>query len=345
MNFELAPPWSDGLRVFARGLIESIRRANGDNVEIRKLDGEIKNDYDFVHVISGSPMLISKVAKNLKNCVVFKHIITPPLGLTTALKTKIFYSIMSGFGGKIVKCFSSDFVAQSYFMQGDFVIPPSINTTDFTETLREPRRLCAVLENSKAQFGMTNMSNFEDDLVLYSGPLSIDRFPYVQVLNGIKETKSEILIIGRNTTNNDIDSMDNIISYARKIGIENKIAIAVKVLTEEQKILLINSASVVIQPFDKKIRKVAVDPPIFLLESMACCRPVITSGAYSLETIIRNGYNGYIVDWSDPIQFSDALQNSLDNSKIGVNARTTILDNFSVESVSGKLRGMYNEFS
>ena len=268
MNFELTPPWSDGLRVFARGLIESIRGANGDNVEISKLDGEIKGNYDYVHIISGSPMLITKIAKNLQDSVVFKHIITPPLGLTAALKTKIFYSIMSGFGGKIVKCFSSDFVAQSYFMQGDFVIPPSINTTDFNETHQEPRRLSTILEKNEAEIGTANIGDFEDDLVLYSGPLSIDRFPYVQVLNGIKESKSKILIIGRNTTNNDIDFLDNIISYARKIGIENNVGLAVKVLTEDEKITLINSASVVIQPFDKEIRKVAVDPPIFLLESI-----------------------------------------------------------------------------
>ena len=344
INVDLSPPWSDGLKVFARGLTASIEKINSGQVETSKLDGVTEKNYDYVHIVSTGAKAVIKATRIFKRSTIFKHIVTPAFGSTTAINTNFFYTFVDTFGSRLIKCFSSDFVAQSYFMQSGFIIPPSVNTADFSKSDHNLDGLAGILDKSQSNIGIANLREFSNDLVLYSGPLSTDRFPYVQVLNGIKEAKSKILILGRNTTYNDYDSLGNIIQYAKKIGIEDKVAVGVRTLNEEEKINLINCASVVIQPFYNKSRRVAVDPPIFLLESMSCGKPVITSGAYSLETVIRDGYNGYIIDWNDSRQFSDALQNALDNSNIGPNARTTIVENFSVESVSGKIRSMYNEF-
>jgi glycosyltransferase involved in cell wall biosynthesis len=350
-NFELTPPWSDGIKVFARGLFDSIARAGDAQVAINNLDSITKNDgYDHAHIVYRTgPMTLMKAAKRLKHATIFKHIVTPAIGFRNAINTNIFYNTFGAlYGTRLVKCFSSEFVARSYFIQDKLIIPPPIDTENFIGRPEDWDKLFSILGESGTKRWVNNIKKSDGGLVLYSGPLSEDRFPYIDVLNAIKRARCQILVVGRfwrELNNEAISYVNDIVSYARKIGIENKVSIVSRTLSEEEKITLINCADAIIQPFDRKLKNIAVDPPIFLLESMACGKPVITSEFYSLKSVVRSGCNGYTVDWHDPEQFNEALSDCLSCRQIGSNARDTILQNFSIDAVAKKLRGMYDAFA
>jgi glycosyltransferase involved in cell wall biosynthesis len=354
LDSELTPPWSDGIKVFARGLFSSI--INIDQVELTTItnlsDITKSYEYDYAHIVyyPPGPMTIIKPLRELKNTIVFKHFITPAMTFTTAINTKIFYTTVGVLDGKrLVKCFSSEFVAHSYFMQSDFIVPPSIDTANFINRPKNWDRLFSMLQDRGTRIWVNNIDKSNAGLILYSGPLSADRFPYTYVLNAVKHAKCQILIVGRfwQELNQEMLSyVNDILNYATRIGIENKVSIISRTLDEEEKNTLINCADAIIQPFDSTLKNIAVDPPVFLLESMACGKPVIASKFHSLTSVIRDGYNGYTVDWHDPVQFDEALSDCLNNNnKIGNNARDTILHKFSIDAVTEKLRGMYDAFS
>ncbi len=366
VTYDLQPPWDSGLKVYGRGLMSSLQKMQGIEVSSATIDssgntlierdGRRENDirYDYVHVVLTGLRPLSSALKKFHGATIFKHIVTPSVGFRNAISTKICYGILNGLENRrLVRCFSSKFVAESYMMQGERIIPPSVDTTRFApmDTDEDQRRnVISTLEKSTTAVGLENLQSRSDCLtLLYSGPLTQDRFPYQTVLGAIKSSNSKILIVGRPTNGGaDAGRLDEILSYSQKIGIESRLAITSKILTEEEKVSLINYSDIVIQPFAKSTQLyVAVDPPIFLLEAMACGRPVITSRSYSFQSLIKNGYNGYAIDWENPRELKDALNDCqrITTTKLGTNARQTVLQDFSHSSVSEKLKVMYNDYN
>lgn len=347
---DLQPPWNHGTKVYARGLLESIKKM--ENIEVtyaNDIDSNNSAAYDFIHVVYAGSEQTNKVSERFGKTTIFKHIFTPAVNFRNAFTTKMYYSIVKSGKSNIVKCFSSEYVARSYFMEIDqaFVIPPAIDTQMFSNSKEiSSDRAYKILENSSKSAWIENLHDIPDGLILYSGPLSEDRFPYKLVLNALKESKSKILILGRHTNfNQEVEAMSNIIEYAKRLGIESRVTVALKILDDQEKIDLMNFVDLIIQPFDSKIKYVAVDPPIFILESMACCKPVITSDTYSLASILQNGENGYVIDWNNPRKISEALNDCFGNkSKMGLKARKTILEKFSYDVVNAKLQRMYGSY-
>lgn len=54
-----------------------------------------------------------------------------------------------------------------------------------------------------------------------------------------------------------------------KMGLKDNIAIRVKDIEEQEKVLIYNMADIVMYP---AVEFVAIDPPLSLLEAMACAR-------------------------------------------------------------------------
>jgi glycosyltransferase involved in cell wall biosynthesis len=236
------------------------------------------------------------------------------------------------------------------------IIPPSVDTDSFRNNEENTRLkdndILTVLEAGDANSGLENLTsnNGEGLKLLYSGPLTEDRFPYRSVLNALKQTSSKILVIGRPTNQGaGREKIEEIVSYARRLGIENRVSAALKLLNEDEKIRMLNYSDVVIQPFARNTQLyVAVDPPIFLLEAMACGRPVITSKSYSFQSLIKNGYNGYTIDWDNPDELNHVLSDCLASSatrSLGKSARETVLRDFSYLSVSKKIGVMYDDYN
>jgi len=353
ITYDLQPPWDSGLKVYGRGLMNSLNNIKDMELDIISTANDISNlqndNYSYVHVVLTGVTPFAKALRAFKRARIFKHIVTPSIGFRNALSTKLCYGVVNGVESRLIRCFSSEFVASSYFMNGTLVIPPSIDEELFINSERVPSKdIIDLLESSQVKSGLDNIAaDHSDGLLFYSGPLTEDRFPHKKVLHALKQTKSKILIIGRPTNNGaDAERVEDIISYSRKLEIEKSVTVALRLLNEEEKTKLLNYSDVVIQPFAKSTQLyVAVDPPIFLLEAMACGKPVVTSKSYSFQSLIVNGQNGYTIDWDNPEELSNALEGCYRNSNISVNARKTIMRDFSRDSVSKKLERMYDDYN
>lgn len=374
VTYDLQPPWDSGLKVFGRGLSESMRKIEGLDLDTAHSLEEISSrsrtdDYDCVHIVLPGLKPLVKVIQRFKNSTIFKHIVTPAVGVRSSVSTKLCYAMLDSLSSHIVKCSSSDFVMRSYSMEADAIIPPAVDVSIFNlgassaatsqaiypvaegtgeiGILEADRgQILSFLENSAVKAGIDNIRNAADGVLLYSGPLTVDRFPYNHVLRALAQSRASVLIIGRTTNQGaEMESAREIVSYANKLGIQNRVAIALKILNEKEKLAVINHSDVVIQPFTNGSRHqyVAVDPPIFMLEAMACSKPVVTSKAYSFQSIIKNGTNGYALDWSDSKVVGSAIEDCISNKTIGARARQTIVENFSTDIVSRKLKQMYDD--
>ncbi len=83
-------------------------------------------------------------------------------------------------------------------------------------------------------------------------------------------------------------------------------------------------------------------------EAMACGTPVVASKFGGIRNTIRNGYNGFLVDPSNPREFADAiiglLQDEEKCKKIGHNAYRVILEEYSWEAIARRHLEFYNNF-
>jgi glycosyltransferase involved in cell wall biosynthesis len=346
---DFSPPWNHGTKVYARGLLESLNKIDDLEIDVTTLvePGNGHDHYDIAHIVYTGREIIREALTKLKDATVFKHIITPATGIDNALLTFLFYTAIGPLSSKLIKCFSSEFVARSFLMDAKYVIPPSIDTTRFRPSEKvSTEEIFSILEKSDTKTGLNNLATSSQGLLLYSGPLTKDRFPFDSVLNAVSLSQVHLLIVGRDhpPNSNDSDTLDAMLYLSRKLGIEKKISIALKTLSEDEKVKLINYSDIVIYPFSNKVRNIVIDPPIFLLESMGCGKPVITSRKYSLQTLIQNGINGYTMDWHEDRDYiNEAISNCIDHQSVGANALRTVLENFSNDAVAEKLRKLYNE--
>jgi len=83
-------------------------------------------------------------------------------------------------------------------------------------------------------------------------------------------------------------------------------------------------------------------------EAMACGTPVVASRFGGIRNTIRNGFNGYLVDPSNPREFADAILSLLrDEEKcreIGKNAHQVIMKEYSWEAIARRHLEFYNNF-
>lgn len=83
-------------------------------------------------------------------------------------------------------------------------------------------------------------------------------------------------------------------------------------------------------------------------EAMACGTPVVASKFGGIRNTIRNGYNGLLVDPSNPREFADAMISLLSDEekcrKIGQNAWKVIREEYSWEAIARRHLEFYNKY-
>jgi glycosyltransferase involved in cell wall biosynthesis len=310
--------------------------------------------FDAVHV-AYQGMTPFEITKNLdhNNTVVTKHIYGPSPSLLASIKTKIAYSVGFAFRlrqKKILISFPSSYSAKTYWMKSSrytVLIPPAIDTNRFIPQRKIDLEVLfsSCLKNSSFSFGFENLAK-STRVIAYIGWLISQRFPHEIVLRSFRKLlerypRSYMLILGRQSERfyGESKMAESIVSFARKIGIEKKIGIALLELSQFEKLALINSADLMIYPFaTSHLNPPVVDPPLAILESMSCGKPVLTTGILSIPEIIQNGVNGFILKRLTLDDLTDGLMKAVESGDcVGQKARETILSRFSLETIAGKL--------
>lgn len=89
--------------------------------------------------------------------------------------------------------------------------------------------------------------------------------------------------------------------------------------------------------------------PTVLLEAMACETPVITTDIDSCAEVVRHEENGLLVPTGQPSKLATAIRRLLNDdalrAKIGRNARETVEETYSIETVVDKFERVYDKIS
>jgi len=104
-----------------------------------------------------------------------------------------------------------------------------------------------------------------------------------------------------------------------------------------------NLGDVIVLPFS---RPYWVDPPLVVLEAMSCGVPVITNSVGAIGEVARDNYNAVLVEPGNEKALANSIVELVSDkskaSKIGKNARETIIRNNSYEIVGDRLFRIYS---
>ncbi len=83
--------------------------------------------------------------------------------------------------------------------------------------------------------------------------------------------------------------------------------------------------------------------PTVVLEAMAYRKPVIATRTGGTKYVIKDGYNGFLIEYGDPGNIQKVVRESLksDLPAIGENARTDVETNYTWEASAGKIEKLY----
>lgn len=149
----------------------------------------------------------------------------------------------------------------------------------------------------------------------------LDKFPSAQ-----------LLIIGEGRMK------QKLVSLVRTLGIEKNVFFISQIQNTSEGL---SNMDIFVMPSLKEGLGLA------LMEAMASGLPVIGSAVGGIKTLIKNNYNGIMVEPADSQALAkaiiDLLQDSIKRQYLSVNARSYIKENFSYEKMIAQTEAVYSE--
>jgi glycosyltransferase involved in cell wall biosynthesis len=176
----------------------------------------------------------------------------------------------------------ADLVARGHDPRRVVLVPPPTDTAHFASRGREAAR---------AELG------FDPDAftVVYVGTISPLRFPAPVVAAGLRDALPdgrrlvlEAFAPVRTHEYNRAWADENVGAAMRDAGVTCRVTL--EDLTDERKALVFSAADAVILPFSAPV---AVEPPLTLLESMACEAVPVVAPAANRSRVVDPGENGF----------------------------------------------------
>jgi glycosyltransferase involved in cell wall biosynthesis len=214
-----------------------------------------------------------------------------------------------------------------------FVLPSAVDASVFRPGDRDAAR---------KQLGLS----LDQHLIIYIGRLSARRFPARIVREALQiaglSTSRQLHFVCV-TPGQTFDGSANSASYLMQCAqvvaedLRNIPNVSVEVrmqnLEDPDKLAWLRAADAVLLPF---VAPEAVEPPITLLEAMACGATIVTSPAANRSELIRSGVNGYVYHSAD--EFARLLSNVVSDigsqPPLGEAARRTVLAHHSFQAVA-----------
>ena len=379
------PPWNEGTRVIARTIARALEGANYDTNTI-SLSESLYSQYDgagsmpiqhissrFSYGITPDYVYLSKLALavNLLNPAGGPsaiHLVGAPLALGplihgpqrkivshVTLSSQVYLSLAERMRAHLgwrlfdpwidaYACTSEqicrDLLQRGYDRRKVHVISPPIDVECFKPV---PRR------EARAMIGLDP----DAFIVAYVGTISPRRFPagdVIQALNmvapGVPNLLLEIFAPVATHKRNKRWAEENVRQQAAKADFT--VNTHLQDLNESEKALIYSAVDVVLLPFTAAV---AVEPPLTLLEAMACEASVLVAPYANRSDVVKDGINGVLFNSVEKLaeRLKDLHTMSAEGrARLGREARATIARDYTFTSASesiGKLWesiGLYN---
>lgn len=187
-------------------------------------------------------------------------------------------------------------------------------------------------------------------VMLYLGNLSSNRFPN-ELLDAFREMLQHdpdiVFRIIAPTNPRSVARVGEIVEVCKSLGIENRVNVILRDLDDSDKMAEYSSARLfVFAPIVETAE--SIEPPLTVLEALACGLPVLATNAYSVAEAVISGQNGFIVEMGDHSSLVERAIEMLEASPIrwqrwSAEARKTALENFSLHSASHRLAEIHYE--
>jgi len=210
-------------------------------------------------------------------------------------------------------------------------VPPPINTERF-----KPKSMNAL----RSKYNVPAKSK----VLLYVGQIEDCRgaFTLVDAFSKLTKNLPNVkLIICSPEVPYEVKYRINLIKQIKKLGISDDVLMWGRSPAIEE---VYNLADAVVLPFTEPYS--ITDPPLVVLEAMACGKAVVTTPVGAITDIAVNGKNALLTKANDAEQLATLLHDALENNEtnvIGEEARRTIEKYFSVSAVGTKLVDIYKQ--
>jgi glycosyltransferase involved in cell wall biosynthesis len=222
------------------------------------------------------------------------------------------------------------------------VLPPAIDTEVFRPGSKSAARQVLGLDPV-------------EPLVVYLGRLTPRRFPAEPMAHALRELAAtnthgvRLVAVSPGATH---DGSENTAAYVQacttmvQTALQDVRGLSMDVrsmdLSDESKVDWLRAADAVVLPFAEPE---TVEPPLTLLEALACGAQVVLTPAANRSGIIRDGHNGFVS--SAPAAVGSALRQVLTQTsaarEISDQARRTVTEGFSIQSVGVDTTRLWDE--
>jgi D-inositol-3-phosphate glycosyltransferase len=298
----------------------------------RKILTDILSQYNIVHVVSGTPAW-GYICKNLRNNVFFHIATLSVLERQSLISSQPFirrqYTIIMS---KVTNLFDQISLkyAKDIFVLNDHMLK-TINNFGYTNVTLSPPGLDTSLYANNDKKG-----NYIISVARYNDPrknirLLYDAFKIVKSSNN-----SDIrMIIASKYKIKDAD-----IDYANKIGIDDYIDYNIGANDNDLRRLYFKSKFFVLSSNEEGFG-------IVIIEAMASGLPVISTRCGGPESIINNGFNGYLVSKNNPKEMAKYMTRLLFNNELlscmSKNSTESTIDKFDYKNTIKKVIEKYEK--
>ncbi len=303
-------------------------------VEDKKIDVLHVHNFHFVHNFAHTLAAI-RVAKNAGIPIV--------LHVHGAGSDPVSAYLLSNIPWNKVACVSKYIATLAYDKGVDGKIIQAIYNGTNTERFKPGRKNSKLLEQIGIKKDMFIFGT-PARLVTSSGEIVRRKgfFTIMKALSVLKERRDDFVWIVTGGKYPKKEIMENarkkIMDYARIYGIEHNVVIGVEI-PEENMPDFYNSIDLMLMP--------SVNEPFGLstVEAMACGRVAVGANSEATTEIIRNGIDGFLIEPNNHIQLADLLAKLMADDelrkKIGINARRSAVERFSINLLVDALEKMY----
>ncbi len=229
----------------------------------------------------------------------------------------------------------NDLLQKGYNPAKLLTIPPPLDVELFQQQDRA---------SARQQLGMSP----DAFIVIYVGTVSPLRFPAPDIMRGLSLASAtvpslamEIFAPVATHGYNKQWAEENVGRAADNVSVP--VHMHLKDLTEPEKALVYSAADVVLLPF---VAPVAVEPPLTLLEAMACKAIVAVAPFANRSDIVQDGENGLL--YANAEEFATRLEQAHalgaeGRAALGERARTTVVETNSFEVIARTIENVWKK--